>query len=357
MTDTTAATENVVTNWKSQTFVEYVRANRFSAYMGTGMNNVIVMREDERQTFSCPMIARLTGAGVTTSTLAGNEEALSNFGWTLTPGYKRHAVRANKDEIDKVNFNMMGEARGALSTWAREEVRDDTLDALSAIYDGTNYYEYSNGSLTEGMKDTWLGNNDGTVNRVLFGNAKGNQSGTDHSLSLANVDATNDVLTAGIISLMKRMAQTADPHITPIRTRDDEEQFVLFVGSLARRDLLADTAFLQAQREANVRGSNNPLWRGGDLLWDNVIIREVPEIAVISGVGAAAIDVEPAYLCGVEAIGFGIGQRPQPTRLAEDDYGFLQGVGIELKHDIRKMYWNDIQNGVVTGYFAGVADA
>lgn len=355
MADTTAATENVVTNWKSRTFNEYVRLNRFSKYMGTGMNNVIVMREDERQTFSVPMISRLKGAGVTTGTLAGNEEALANFGWALTPGYKRHAVVATKDEIEKVNFDMMGESRSGLSTWAREEVRDDTLNAMGAIYNGTTYSTYA--AAAEAAKDTWLGNNDGVVNRVLFGNAKANQSTTDHSASLANVDGTNDVLTSGIVSLMKRMAQTADPHITPIKVREDEEMFVLFVGSLARRDLMADTAFLNAQRDANVRGADNPLFKGGDLMWDNVIIREVPEIAVISGVGAAAIDVEPAYMCGVEAIGFGLGQRPVPTRLAEDDYQFRKGVGIEFKHDIRKMYWNNIQNGMVTGYFAGVADA
>lgn len=355
MADTTASTENIVTKWKAKTFNEYVRNSRFSKYMGTGSNNIIVMREDERQKFSVPMIARLKGAGVTTGTLAGNEEALANFGWELEPGYKRHAVVATKDEIEKVAFNMMGEARSALSTWAREEVRDDTLNGLGAIYNGTTYSTYA--AATEAAKDTWLTNNDGTVNRVLFGNAKANQSGTDHSASLANVDSTNDVLTSGIVSLMKRMALTADPHITPIKVTDDEEMFVLFVGSLARRDLLADTAFLQAQREANVRGASNPLFKGGDLLWDNVIIREVPEVAVISGVGNSSIDVEPAYMCGVEAIGFGLGQRPKPTRLAETDYEFRNGVGIEFKHDIKKMYWNNIQNGMVTGYFAGVADA
>ena len=356
MADTTAATENVVTNWKRKTFVEYVRQNRFNKFMGTNENNVIVMREDERQTFSVPMIARLQGAGQTTGTLAGNEEALSNFGWTLTPGYHRHAVVATKDEIEKVNFDIMGESRSALSVWARERVRDDTLDGLGSIYNGTTYSTY--GAATEAAKDTWLANNDGTVGRVIFGNALANQSTTDHSASLANVDSTNDVLTAGLISLMKRMAQTADPHITPLKVTDDEEMFVMFVGSKGRRDLLADTAFLQAQREANLRGEkNNPLFKGGDLMWDNVLIREVPEIAVISGVGAASIDVEPVYLCGVEAIGFGLGQRPRPTRLAEDDYEFRKGVGIECKHDIKKMFWNNIQNGMVTGYVSGVADA
>lgn len=356
MADTTASTENVVTNWKRDTFQEYVRDNRLAKFSGTGANNVIRMREDERQRFSVPMVGRLTGAGVGTGTLVGNEEALDNFGWELEPAYIRHAVRATKAEIEKVNFDMMGEARRTLSTWARERVRDDEIAAFGAIYDGTTYVNY--GSASEAQKDGWLANNDGVVNRVIFGSALANQSGTDHSASLLTVDNTNDQLDSGLVSLMKRMAQTADPHITPLRTRDDEEFFVMLVGSLGRRDLMADSAFQNALRDAESRGrGTNPLFRGGDLMWDNVLIREVPEIDVITGVGASGINVAPVYLCGAEAIGFGIGQRPQPTRLKEDDYEFRKGVGIELKHDIKKMFWNNAQNGVVTGYVAGVADA
>lgn len=356
MTNSTAHTTNVVTNWKQQTFREYVRNNRFAKFSGTGPNNVIKMHEDERQTFSCPMVNRLSGAGVSgSSTLAGNEDALSNFGWSMTPTYHRNAVRATKEEIEKVNFDMMAEARHVLTNWAMEKHRDRVINALGAIYNGTDYNDYSASS--EAERDTWLANNDGTVNRVLFGNALGNQSATDHSASLANVDSTNDTLDTGIVSLMKRMAQTGDPHITPIRTSDDEEFYILFTGSLSRRDLNAETAFQQAKREAMERGKSNPLFRGGDLMWDNVLIREVPEIGVLSGVGNLGIDVAPVYLCGAEAIGWGLGQRPRPTRLKEDDYEFLQGVGIEQKEIVNKMFWNNVQNGVVTGYVSGVADS
>ena len=44
------------------------------------------------------------------------------------------------------------------------------------------------------------------------------------------------------------------------------------------------------------------------------------------------------------------------TRLKEDDYDFRRGVGVEHKEDVRKMFFNDIQNGMVTVWTASVAD-
>jgi len=354
MANSTTQAGNVVTNWERRYTAEYTRMNRVSKFEGTGQNNIIVAREGG-QIVSIPFVGRLTGAGVSGSTaLAGSEEALSNYAWDLTPTYERNAVVVTKEEEEKPNFNFMEAAREQLVTWAKVKHRENTLDTVGAIYNGTTYSTYA--AATEGAKDTWLTNNDGTVSRVLFGDAIGNQSATDHSASLL---ATTAAMTLGAteISLMKRMAQTADPHITPLRTSDDEEFFVMFVPSIVRRDLLADTAFLQAQREANVRGSANPLWRGGDLMWDNVLIREFPEIADIGTVGASSARVAPVYLCGAEAIGHAFGQRPRMTKLKEDDYDFKRGVGVEHKEQVRKMFWNNIQNGIVTGYFGAALDS
>lgn len=354
MANSTTSAANVVTNWERKYFGEYTRNNRFSKFEGTGSNNIIVAREG-KQIVSVPMVSRLTGAGVSGSTaLVGSEEALSNYGWDLTPTYERNAVVVTKEELEKPNFDFLGAAREQLGVWARTLHRDNTLDALGAIYNGTTYSTYA--AAVEGAKDTWLANNDGVVKRVLFGDAIGNQSATDHSASLAAVTA-GMTLDATTVSLLKRMAQTADPHITPLRTSDDEEFFVLFVSSEARRDLMADTAFLQAQREANVRGMSNPLFKGGDLMWDNVLIREVPEIASLGTVGASSAAVSPVYLCGAEAVGHAFGQRPRMTRLREDDYDFKRGVGVEHKEQVRKMFWNNVQNGVVTGYVGAASDS
>ena len=350
MTQSTTNSANVVTNYEKMVTREYIRNNRFAKYIGTGSNAIIRVREG-KQIVSFPLINRLTSAGVTGSTtLEGSEEQLRNYAWTLTPTYIRNAVTFTKEEWDKPNFDIYAESKEALSGWAKEKVRDDVIDALGAIYNGTTYSTYA--AAAEAAKDTWLANNS---DRVLFGAATSNNSANDHSASLSNVDSTNDILKAASVSLMKRLAKLANPHITPFRTMEgDEEWYVMFTGSYAFRDLKENLS--TAHQNAAPRDmKGNPIWTDGDLVYDGVIIREVPEIGVISGVGASSIDVQPAYLCGAEALSFGMGQKAKLVE-QEIDYKFNKGCAVELKHQIRKTFFNNIQHGMVTGYFAGVAD-
>jgi hypothetical protein len=157
------------------------------------------------------------------------------------------------------------------------------------------------------------------------------------------------------------MARTASPAIRPIRVGDQGEWFVMFVGSLAMRDLKADTTMIQANREARDRGASNPLFVDGDLLWDGVIIHEIPEIDVIADVGAAAgadpaIDVSPCFLCGAQALVYAVGEEPHAID-DEDDYHNWKGVGIAEISCVDKLIFNNKQNGMVTVYVSGVADA
>lgn len=352
MANTTTSANLVVTNFLREFFNEYVRNSRFSRYTGTSSNNVIVIKEG-KQIINVPLVTRLTGNGVTGSqTLDGNEEAMDNYGWDLTPTYHRNAVRMTMEEKDKPAIDLMRAAREVLMQWAMEKQRDDIIDAMGAFYDGTTYANYADAS--EAVKDTFVTNNS---DRLLFGNAKSNLSAGDHSASLGNIDNTNDKLDAGIVSLAKRIAKTADPHIRPIRTTEDEEWYVMFCNSLSFRDAKEDTTIAQANREAWTRGKSNPIFRDGDIIYDGVILREVPEIAAITGVGAGSIDVAPNYLCGAQAIGFGLGQRPTMVIDDKKDYGFAPGVAAVMKHDIDKMFFNNKQHGMVTVYTAGVADS
>lgn len=349
MTQTTINSSNVVTRYEKEVTKEYIRGNRFSKYMGTSSNAIIRIREG-KQIVDFPLINRLTSAGVSGSTtLEGSEEQLRNYSWSTTPTYIRNAVTFTKEEWDKPAFDIYKEAKPSLSNWGKEKVRDDVITAMGAIYNGTTYSSYADAA--EAAKDTWASNNS---DRILFGAATANYSG-DHSADLAKVDSTTDVLTGASISLMKRLAKLADPHITPFRTNmDDEEWFVCFVGSYLFRDLKSD---LNAEHQNAMPRDmkNNPIWTDGDLVYDGVIIREVPEISSISGVGASSIDVGPAYMCGAEAIAFGLGQRAKLVEQAID-YDFNKGCAVELKHEIRKTFFNNIQHGMVTGYFASVAD-
>jgi N4-gp56 family major capsid protein len=213
----------------------------------------------------------------------------------------------------------------------------------------------------ETAKDAWLADN---ADRVLFGAAVSNNSANDHSASLENIDATADRFTSAPMKLMKRLAKVATPKIRPIKTDGDEEWYVLFAGSNTFRDFENDPAVQQANREAWQRGQDNPLFTGGDLILSGCIVREVPEIDDIAGVGAGGIDVGPVYLCGAQALGELWKER---SKMIEDisDYGRRKGAGFEEVRDIKKLYFGKgasdrddlVQHGVLTGFFASVDDA
>lgn len=372
MANTTVNTSNKVTKFLSDFFEEYVRESRFARYTGTGPTQIITIKEG-LQTISIPLITRLKGDGVTGSTtLRGNGEAIANYAMTLTPTYARNAVEFTKEELDKPAFDLMMAARPLLMQWAKERQRDDIIQAMGAAYNGTTYANM--GDATGANLDTWNTNNQ---DRILYGKAKSNLSAGNHTTSLSNIDTTNDKLTADVVTLAKRMAQQADPHIRPVDAGEDEELYILFCDPYAFRDFKTDSVFTQAQREAGIRGDKNPIFAGGDLFYDNVIIREIPEIAnfidgtsgtngkwgglsagdALNTAGSGSTRVGVSFLCGAQAVGYGLGERPNIVVDKTYDYGFQPGVACQLKHKIQKAFFNNKQHGMVTIFTSSARDA
>lgn len=361
MANTTVTSNLQVIKFRSDFFREYVRNNRLASFTGTGVNNPIVIKEDRGPTIRHPLVTRLRGSGVSGSdTLRGNGEAIGNYSWDTNPTYYRHAVEFDKEQMEQTNIDLMRAGRPLLLEWAMSATRDRQIQAMGAIYNGTTYSNYVDAA--EAAKDTWQTNNS---DRVLYGSVTTNASGDD-SADLAKVDSTNDKLTGSVVSLLRRLAEDADPHIRPIRTDNEGEVFVLFAGSIGFRDLKANLQTINSN--ADVRGmritrGGNILARDGDMFWDGVIIRKVPEITQhfsvtgkpLATAGASSIAVEPVFLCGAQALVWGLGQRPAIEVDRTYDYGFQPGVAVELKEDVKKAYFNNIQHGLVTGYVSGAA--
>ncbi len=360
MADTTAATGLTVQQWDSKFFTEYVRESRFKPVMGTTENSVIQLKDDltkkKGDSITFALVNRLTNAGVTGSnTLEGNEEDMASRSHKVTVDKIRNGVRVSEIEEQYSAIMLRQAGKAVLKTWMMEKTRDDIISAMGSI-NGVAY-----ASASEANKDAWLVDN---ADRVLFGSAVGNNSSNDHSASLANVDNTNDQLGADELSLMKRIAKTASPKIRPIRTTEDEEWYICYAPSLVFRDLQQDATIVSNRRDAAARGMSNPLFRGGDIMHDGVIVKEIEDIGVLSGVGASSIDVGPVYFCGAQAVGMGWAKR---TTSKEEtfDYGDKMGVAIEEIRGIEKLRFgsgsgdtDDLKdNGIVTGYFAAVADA
>jgi hypothetical protein len=369
MANTTVASELVVKKFLSDFFKEFVRGNRYSRYTGTGSNNVITIKEG-RKLIEVPLVNRLSGTGVSGSqTLRGNGEPLPNYGMTLTPTYHRNAVEADKEELEKPNIDLMRAARSGLLDWSMEKIRDDVTEAFGAIHNGTVYVNY--GDATQAQLDSWASNSD---DRVLYGNATSNHSG-DHSADLAKVDVGNDLFSAASVSLMKRMAKNSRPRIRPMKISEDEEIFIAFCDSFNFKFLKTDLS--TKHQNAMPRSRANPLWRDGDLEYDGVIIREIPEIGDfidnafgsdwvdLATSGATSQRVSPVFFCGAQAAAYGLGQRPRIIVDRLTDYEFNPGTAVELKHDIKKAFFDDnptgtssqhVQHGMVTGFFSAVSD-
>lgn len=384
MTGSTISSGNQTTRFQESVRKEYVRDGRFGPYIGATENSIIQVNRDLKKT-SIPLVGKLKGAGVNGSqTLSGNEESLSNYAATGQPTYWRNGVLIDNENREKSEFDLFAEARPSLMNWTMEKKRDQIIQAMGAIQAGGTYYNYGGSEGAYGSTaasaanmDTWNTNNQ---DRILYGALKSNLSAGNHTASLANIDTTNDKLDAAMVSLLKRMAKNAAPLIRPVMMKGDEPWFVFFVGSYAFRDLKDDLS--TKQQNALPRDvDKNPLWTGGDLIYDGVIIKEVPEIDSVfidgdgtggpfDGVwganatgdslatgGNSSSRVGVGFFCGAQAVGFHLGLMASFKRRKEDDYEHLSGVGITMKHDLKKIFYNNKQHGMITSFHSSTADS
>jgi N4-gp56 family major capsid protein len=343
---TTVSTNNKAQVWDADFFTSYVRANRFKRYMGTTVNSIIQIKEDltkkRGDRIHLMLVTELTGAGQTgNGLLEGNEEALGNYEFPIDVGTIRHAVAVTDNEQQFTEADLRAAAKEQLKNWAMKKLRTDLITALGSK-SGDAY-----GSASEATKDAWLvANND----RVLFGD--GSVGGfTDHSADLALVTASMK-LTRTVVSKAKARAEVASPIIRPVTVGEDSENYVLFCGSGAFRDLKADLETVH--QNAKERSSSNPLFQDGDLEWDGVVIRKIPEITTIGTVGATSARIEPYYLCGAQALGVAWATRTKSTTDVRD-YQFVKGVGIHEMRGVKKIVFNGKDHGMLTGYVGALA--
>lgn len=350
MTISTVQTANVVKQWDSEFYREYIRANRFARYQGTDSNSIIQLKEQLTKkpgdAITISLVKALSGAGVSGNTaLEGAEESLLNYGHQISIAAYRNGVAITNWEEQKSALGLRNAAKPVLKDWAMELNRSKLITTLGSVIPAAGgLVAYA--TATAGQRDEFIASN---ADRVLFGAAKANTKAT-FALSLAELDSTADKLTYSTVSLAKRMAKLADPIIRPVRVNDDEEWYVMFADSLSFRDLKASLATIH--QNAMPRSKDNPLFTDGDLVYDGVIIREVPEIGALSGSATTG----QAFLCGAQAAAHVIGKR-WASKTEDRDYDFVHGVAIEGFFGTEKLVYNGKQHGVVNVYTYAAADA
>jgi hypothetical protein len=381
MSETILATASERQVWVTSYFQEYVRQSRFMPYMTNADLNkggIILTKfqreEEAMRTINIPFIGRLKAAGVTGATvLDGNEEELTNYNCPITIDWRRNGVRLPKSTTFRTEINLWDAAKDALRVWESEKLRDDIIKAMAAMVIDASGTCVNFDAATAANQNTWVAANS---DRVLFGSLVSHYSAT-FATALGNV-VSGDTCSAAIMSLGKRIAKTADPHIRPFRATagDGREFYVAFHGSRTFRDLKNDTVMVNANTQARARESegmkDNPLFQDGDLLYDGVIHREIPEIDAyysaigaattgggtgLTGTGGSSKDIRPVFLCGGGAVGIAWGQEPTPQTDLLKDYRFRPGVAIEELLGVKKVNFNSLDNGIVTVFCSASADA
>ena len=394
MAEVVLATESERQIWDKDYLEESVRASRFAAYMGKAPTKIIIVKHELEteagKTINIPLITQLTNKGVGGSTaLRGRETQIGNYNCPITIDWDRNAVVVPKSESYKTEISFLNAGKPLLKNWTATALKMDIIYGLMSVIPVGNttvpYAEitddltnggyqiatgYTPGSVfdryegvswttaTEDNKAAWLALNS---DRVLFGKTRSNISANDHSAALTTLDTTNDKLTVATAQLAKRMAGNANPHITSFMTEDGREYYVMFCGPRSFRDLKNDSTMLAANRDSRAREAGgmdkNPIFQDGDLIYDGIIFRKVPEIPHIVNVGdSATTDVEPNFLCGQQALGVAWGQTPTP-QTEVNDYKFRPGIAIEELRGVKKLAFNGKQNGIVTVYTAAGADS
>jgi N4-gp56 family major capsid protein len=361
--DSRVATGLTVEQWDDKFFTEYLTDNRFSAEMGTREGNIIQVKENlmkksgDRINFA--LVNKLTQDAITgRDVLEGNEEDMASRSFEVAVNKRRNGVRIAEIDEQFSAISLREAGKHVLKEWSMKDTEKLIIQALASI-NGTNFADAD-----ATARNAWLADN---TDRVYFASG---YAGATHATGLTEQDTSNDKLTAADISAMKYKARvTANPKVRPIRSESSGRDFyMLYVDPRCFRDLKQESSspIIQAQREVNIAMENERLFKGGDLLWDGVIIKEIPEMYDVLGTAFANLgdsgttEIGCAFLCGAQAVGAAYAKR-WTSKEETFDYGDKRGVAIESIYGIKKMQFGsssgsdtgDLKDhGVITGYFA-----
>lgn len=312
------------------------------------------LKKEKGDTITVGIGAELTGTGVDgDAELEGNEEKFNLYSEAVVIGKRRNGVRLSGSLDDQKSAVPLREnAMTQLKRWGSTFMEQQVFLKLGGV---------TNTSLTDvagrvvGGAALWSNTPDfipdadeaaGTGARYLCANT----GGTDAL-------GTSDKLTPALISKAKTKAQIAK--IRPIKYKGSST-YVMFVSPAQMYDLTENSTFINAQQYAGVRGSDNPLFKGGEVyFWQGVAIiptEFVPFLDVsvagnsFRGVATGtdcAVDCYRALLCGAQAAVWAEAENPNKWVEKKFDYEDKVGFATSIVGGVQKIMFNSKENGVI----------
>lgn len=353
--------------WDKTLFQDMMTELFFSqrGMIGEGSDSIIQVKNDltksqgDRITFGIGY--KLTGNGVAgDGELEGNEETKNTYSDTVLIDQIRNAERLEGNlDSQKAAYNTREEALNDGKIWIAEFIEKQIFMKLGGV---TTTTLTDVGSGVYSGRAAWSN----TADMVPAADEAAGYGARYICADASGLDAmaATDILTTSLITRARVKAETTvvgRPRVRKIRV-DGGQYYVMFVHPWQAADLktAASSVWAQAQRDAQDRGSKNPIFTGSLGVWDGVILHSsdfVPTCQTSSafavGGTAAACPAFRALLCGAQA---GLmanasskGKGSVPTFMVEKafDYDNKVGYAVGYMGGIQKATFNSIDYGVV----------
>ena len=252
----------------------------------------------------------LTGAGQTgdTATLLGNEENLTTSEIKAAPLLYRHAVRVWRRANKKSIVDLRAEAEFRLAEWGHEKMDDVRFSLFTATslpaplasetYNAPNVYVVGGGT---GKDDI----------------------------------AAGDVLT---VAALQQMKLTLVNNLAKPIDVDGFPHYILVTHPNAVYQLKQESRYESWVREAQVRGPQNPFFRGALAVVDGMIIYEHPNVDRSANAGSVQTATSLAF--GANAFVEALDENPH-SETESIDYGAEFGISYEFAFQPRRALEKD----------------
>jgi len=332
--------------------------------MGESENNIIQIKNEltksKGDTITVPLTAKLTGNGVNgDGEREGNEEKINAYSDSILIDQKSFQVRLTGSLDEQKNaYNMREDAKNKLSLRLQEFLEMQFFLKLGGV-NNVNLTDIAGNVV--GTDCTWSNTPTAVPDadcKAGYGKRYVCADYTNGADSLAATDLlTPELITRARIKASLKQA-SGMPKVNPLRI-NGENFYVMFIHPWQGFDLKNNATFAQAQREAQVRGSSNPIFTGALGVWDGVVLKEheyVPFLDVsvagdsFEGDGSLcdyAVDAFRAILCGQQA---GVMAKAGKDKMVEKLFNYDSQVGysVAFMGGIQKITFNSVDYGVVS---------
>ena len=320
--------------WRNQLFADVRDAIYMDRFMGTTEQSMVQELTDLKakagSTVTFGLGMKLSGTGIEgDAELEGNEEIMTDYDESLSVDQLRHAVRLKGCMDEKKSaYNMRTSAKNRLADWWAERLDQEIIDKLC----GKASSDFANTPTAA------------AATRSVF---TGGQSAVGSVTSTMKFDTK-------VLDKAKQVAKLASPKIRPLRI-GGKEYYVAILHTYDATNLRQDPVWHQAQREANVRGEENPIFSGALGVYNGIVIHE-HEYVYRTNDGSGSAYVARNIFAGQQAGVFAWGQNVSWVEKSFD-YGNSWGISCGAIFGTIKPIFNSVDYGVVTIFAASDAAA